>query len=196
MDSTDSAMKPNPNPNKGCRVALFQFLEAHTHAGLLYEYFTIFLILLSCATFVLARNPLAHKCVGWCDAIWYGNYADNALAFLGLGATSLVEMFVVAVFSVDYVLRFATADLLEPRFAGPGGRLRYVVSFFALVDLASTLPFYVDAFLLPNSNLPVSTSLRALRLIRMMKVEGSCVFCPKWREGRPNAHHVGAGDSP
>ena len=30
-----------------------------------------------------------------CDAIFFGNYDDNAIAWLGIGATSVVEIFVV-----------------------------------------------------------------------------------------------------
>ena len=78
----------------------------------------------------------------------------------------------MAVFSVDYVLRFYTADLLDVRFKGIGGQVCFLFSFFSLVDLASTVPFYVDSFLLPDTDLATSTFLRMFRLLRMMKVEG------------------------
>ena len=170
----------NPNPSNDRRVALFLFLEARTPAGLVYESFTIFLIHLSVITFILASlflpeyndSPMATKCGEWCDAIWFGNYPDNALAGLGIGATSIVEIFVVGVFSIDYILRFYTADLIDPKFKGFVGRLRFILNFFSLVDLASTVPFYVDSFLLPDTDLAASNFLRMFRLLRMMKVEG------------------------
>ena len=176
-----STLGINPlNPSDDRRVALFLFLEAKTPAGLKYESFTISLIFLSVATFILASlflpeyndAPIATKCGSWCDAIFFGNYADNAIAGLGIGATSIVEIFVVAVFTIDYVLRFYTADLIDPKYKGFVGRLRFIPSFFSMVDLASTVPFYVDAFLLPNTDLAASTFLRMFRLLRMMKVEG------------------------
>ena len=167
-------------PNADGRVALFLFLEAKTPAGLRYESFTIFLIFLSVVTFILSSvflpeyndSPLATQCGKWCDAIWFGNYPDNALEELGIGASSIVEIFVVSTFSIDYILRFYTADLIDPKFKGWRGRLRFIPTFFSLVDLASTVPFYVDSFLLPETDLAASNFLRMFRLLRMMKVEG------------------------
>ena len=91
---------------------------------------------------------------------------------MGIGATSIVEMFIVLVFTADYILRFYTADLIHIKYKGIKGRVRFVFSFFSLVDLASTIPFYVDSFLLPNTDLAASNFLRMFRLLRMMKVEG------------------------
>jgi len=162
------------------RTWLFTLLEAKTEAGLAYESFTIFLIFLSVASFVASSlfvaeynpGPLAEMCGQYCDALLFGNDSNNALKGLGIGATSILEIFIIGVFSIDYVLRFYTADLIDPKFKGFKGRLRFLVSFFSLVDLASTVPFYVDAFLLPNTDLAASNFLRMFRLLRMMKVEG------------------------
>jgi len=177
----DSLPRPPPVDR---RTSLLAFLESRTPAGCRYEALTVGLIALSVITFVLASvfvpeyngdAPYAEWCSGkWCDALWFGNRDDNALAFLGIGATSVTEMVVVGVFTVDYLLRLATADLLDPKFAGIVGRLRFLISFFSLVDLASTVPFYVDAFLLPDTDLAASTFLRMFRLLRMLKGEGRC----------------------
>ena len=162
------------------RTRLFNFLEAKTESGLAYEKLTIFLICVSAISFVASSlfvekynpGPLAEKCGPICDALWFGNDPDNALSGLNIGATSILEMVVVAIFSVDYILRFYTADLIDSKYKGMPGRVRFVFSFFSLVDLASTVPFYVDAFLLPNTDLAASNFLRMFRLLRMMKVEG------------------------
>lgn len=183
-ESPSPAAPPTGDGDDDRRVALFLFLEAKTPGGLKYETFTIFLIFLSVATFVLATlflpeyntdTSVSSKCDShsWCDALWFGNHSDNALSVLGLGATSITEMFVVFVFTVDYLLRIYTADLIDPKkYAGFYGRIRFVPTFFSLVDLASTVPFYVDAFLLPETDIAASTFLRMFRLLRMMKVEG------------------------
>jgi len=63
-------------------------------------------------------------------------------------------------------------DLIDPKFKGFVGRLSFIPTFFSLVDLSSTVPFFVDAFLLPDTDLAASTFLRMFRLLRMMKVEG------------------------
>ena len=167
------------SPSK--RTSLFLFLEAKTPGGLLYEKFTILLIFISVATFILSsiflpeyntNSTIATKCTYWCDAIFFGNYSNNALGSLGIGATSITEIFIVGVFTIDYILRIYTADLLDDKYKGFVGRLKFIPTFFSLVDLASTVPFYVDSFLLPNTDLAASTFLRMFRLLRMMKVEG------------------------
>lgn len=164
------------------RRSLYLFLEAQTPEGLLYERFTIFLIILSVVSFVMSSlfvpkynalpEPILEKCGSLCDALWFGNDADNALKFLGIGPTSVLEIFIVGVFSVDYILRLYTCDYLDPKYKGFIGRLRFIPTFFSMVDLASTLPFYIDAFLLPNTDLAASNFLRMFRLLRMMRMEG------------------------
>ena len=165
------------------RRRLFEFLEGTSPSGAHYEQFTIFLIFLSVVTSIVSSvflpeynttSDLADKCDSWCDAIWFGNRRDNVLSqHLGIGSTSVVEILVVGSFTIDYILRLFTADLIDPaKYSGLLGRLRFMLTFFALVDLFSILPFYIDAFLLPNTELGGSTFLRMFRLLRMMKVEG------------------------
>jgi len=177
--------QPSNTNNNDKRIPLFLFLEAKTPAGLKYESFTIILILISVLTFILSslflpeyntESTIATKCGGQdgniCDAVFFGNYPNNALSFLNIGATSITEIFIVFVFSIDYILRIYTADLIDVKYSGFIGRLQYIPTFFSLVDLASTVPFYVDAFLLPNTDIAASNFLRMFRLLRMMKVEG------------------------
>lgn len=162
------------------RMQLFNFLEARSKGGMVYEKVNIFLILVSVLLFVVSSlfvkeynpGPLAEQCGKYCDAIWFGNDPNNALSSLGIGATSILEILIVFIFTVDYLLRFYTADLLDSKYQGFFGRLRFIVSFYSIVDLMSTVPFYVDAFLLPDKDLASSNFLRMFRLFRMMRVEG------------------------
>lgn len=165
------------------RERLYLFLEAKTPAGRWYERFIFALILLNVASFILASlfvedyndAPWASRkhglCGNLCDALWFGNYRDNGLEWLQLGSTSVLEIGTVLVFSVEYVLRLYTADLEDARYTGLAGRLRYVPTFFSMVDLASTVPFYVDISL-RHTDLAASSFLRMFRLFRMMRVEG------------------------
>ena len=89
-----------------------------------------------------------------------------------MGNTSLVELLCVGVFTIDYVARLYTCDLIDARYAGLKRRVHYVFSFFSLVDLASILPFYIDAFVLRDADLMASNFVRMFRLLRMMRVEG------------------------
>jgi voltage-gated potassium channel len=78
------------------------------------------------------------------------------------------EVFSVAVFSVEYAARIwsCTAD---PRYRQPiVGRLRYVSSFFGVVDFLAILPFYIT-LALPASALDLRI-LRILRLLRFARV--------------------------
>jgi len=67
------------------------------------------------------------------------------------------------IFSVESLLHVDTAVLEDPtKYAGWIGRLRCILTFFSLVDLASTVPFYVDAFLLRHTDIAASQFLRML----------------------------------
>jgi hypothetical protein len=166
------------------RRAIYDFLEARTPAGLVYETFMFTLILLNVLCFIVGSlfleeyndAPWAQRgtgvCSDLCDALWFGNYRDNSLQALNIGATSVLELFTITVFTVEYGFRLYTCDLESVRFRGLGGRLRYLPTFFSMVDLVSTVPFYVDAFVLTKADLASSAFLRMFRLFRMMRVEG------------------------
>ncbi|MBI2239686.1 MAG: ion transporter [Magnetospirillum gryphiswaldense] len=74
------------------------------------------------------------------------------------------DLFSVAVFSVEYLLRLWTAvELNDKRFHHPVyGRLRWMVSPMALIDLLAVLPFYLGMF--------VEMDLRAIRVLRVFKL--------------------------
>lgn len=65
----------------------------------------------------------------------------------------IADLFVVAVFSVEFVLRILTAPQ----------KLRYIFSFWGFVDLIAILPFYLSLGL-------DLRSLRALRILRMFRL--------------------------
>ena len=83
----------------------------------------------------------------------------SALATRYAAAFNAFEAFTVAVFTVEYGLRIWTADLLYPRAKHP--RLRYILSFMAMVDLLAILPFYLPF---------VAADFRFLRLLRMFRL--------------------------
>ena len=79
------------------------------------------------------------------------------------------ELFSVVVFSVEYIARVWSApakrgvDFTESPLKS---RVRYIFSFYGLIDLVAILPFYIQA-LFPGLDLRV---LRALRLLRILKL--------------------------
>jgi len=61
-----------------------------------------------------------------------------------------LEVFVVSVFSIEYLLRVYAAK----------ARLNYIFSFYGLIDLISVIPFY----------LALTVDLRSLRLFRLLRL--------------------------
>jgi len=78
------------------------------------------------------------------------------------------EIFSVVVFTVDYILRVWTCTL-NPKYEAPfWGRIKFVLSFMALVDLFSFLPFYLPMFI--PFDLRFLRAFRLFRLIRVLKI--------------------------
>lgn len=74
------------------------------------------------------------------------------------------EVFTVAIFTIEYILRLWICTK-DPRYSHPVfGRIHYALTPMALVDLASVLPFY-----LPASGLDLRF-LRAIRLVRIVRL--------------------------
>ena len=69
------------------------------------------------------------------------------------------EAFTVAVFTVEYLARIWTADLLYPESKHP--RIKYIFSFMALMDLLAILPFYLPF---------LSADMRYLRMVRLFRL--------------------------
>ena len=71
------------------RQELYDFLEAKTYTGQLYEYFIMILIVINVIAFVIGslfveeynKEPWAQRnggiCGKLCDALWFGNYRDK-----------------------------------------------------------------------------------------------------------------------
>lgn len=62
----------------------------------------------------------------------------------------ILEMVVVIIFTIEYILRIAVADK----------KLKYIFSFYGLIDLLAILPFYITA----------GIDLRALRMFRLFRI--------------------------
>ena len=77
----------------------------------------------------------------------------------------MIECVSVIIFTVEYLLRIWTADLLYPDLPGWKARLRYVRSPMAIIDLAAILPFHLP--MLFSVNL---VGIRAIRLVRILRI--------------------------
>ncbi len=85
-------------------------------------------------------------------------------------ALTIFEAFTVAAFSIEYILRLWSSVEADPTTAKHPvlSRLRYAVSFHAIIDLLAILPFYLLVFGL-FSGLDMRF-LRAIRLLRVLKL--------------------------
>ena len=83
----------------------------------------------------------------------------------------------VVVFTVEYLARWYLAPEDSEFSKARLPRLKYVLSPFALIDLAAIAPFYLAAII--NVDLRV---LRALRLLRILKLFR--LIIPAWKEFR------------
>lgn len=80
---------------------------------------------------------------------------------------SQIEAFSVYFFTLEYVARLWTCPEIAKYGGGWRGRVRYMFSLMALVDLAAVLPFYLAPF--ADSNTVVFRLLRVFRLVRVLK---------------------------
>ncbi len=76
------------------------------------------------------------------------------------GALRVAEWVFTVLFTAEYALRVYTARK----------RLRYITSFFGVVDLLAILPGYLSLFLFGSQYLIVVRSLRLLRIFRILKL--------------------------
>ena len=78
-----------------------------------------------------------------------------------------IEVFSVSVFTVEYFLRIYTSYFMYPDLPKNKARLKYLLSFMAIIDLLAVLPFYTS-LLLPYYPIPLRIDLRILRVLRMI----------------------------
>lgn len=84
------------------------------------------------------------------------------------------QLFATAVFTVEYVLRVYTATVSE-RYSHPlWGRLRFMLSPMAVIDLLAVGPFIAVAVFAPGANIAGATlMLRMLRLLKLFRYSHS-----------------------
>lgn len=127
-------------PNKWRRELYIIIFESHTRAGKAFDVILLVFILLSIITVILESVASLR--------------ASYGALFVAL------EWFFTISFTIEYLLRIITS----PR------PLRYISSFYGLVDLLSVLPTYVSYFIRGSQFLVVIRGLRLLRIFRILKL--------------------------
>ena len=83
------------------------------------------------------------------------------------GILEVIEAVTISIFIVEYILRLWTADFLYPGLGRIRAALRFVISFYGVIDLLTILPFF---FL---SGFVALRILRVVRIFRLFKVNAS-----------------------
>ena len=104
--------------------------ENDTKYGRIFYLFIQALIILSLISFAIETLP---------------NLNYNLKHFL-----SILETVVVIIFSVEYILRLSVADK----------KIKYIFSFFGIIDLLAIIPFYISG----------GVDLRSVRVFRLLRV--------------------------
>lgn len=79
-----------------------------------------------------------------------------------------IEIVSVVIFTIEYLLRVWTADFIFSDISPSKARLKYALSFMAVIDLLAILPFYLPFII--KIDLRVLRMLRIIRLLRVFKV--------------------------
>ncbi|GAB5354905.1 hypothetical protein AAMO2058_000159700 [Amorphochlora amoebiformis] len=123
-----------------------------TGPATIFELFILFTISLNILTFILGTLPEFNH--GAWDATF-----------------DVIEDVSVAIFTIEYIARLHACDTGDLKYTGRLPRLAYAFTdFYALLDLAAILPFYIDLALVSVDLIP-TTFLRAFRLLRLLKMD-------------------------
>ncbi len=114
--------------------------EAHTPAGKLFDIVLLIMIIFSVAAVMLESVPSIFK-----------KYGEELI---------FVEWFITILFTVEYIARLICIQ--KP--------LKYVFSFYGIIDLLSLLPSYFGLFFTETHSLTIIRTLRLLRVFRILKL--------------------------
>ena len=82
---------------------------------------------------------------------------------------NFIDVFTTVVFTIEVTLRIWLAGDIKPEYKGFKGRLKYCFSFYGLIDILATYPFYLGFFFpIPYSAFKVLRIVRLLRIFRYM----------------------------
>ncbi len=83
---------------------------------------------------------------------------------------NIIDYFTTIIFTIEVTLRIWAADLIDEKYKGFWGRIRYCFSFYGFIDIISTYPFYLHFFMpIPYAALKAFRVARLLRIFRYMK---------------------------
>lgn len=134
-------MEKSTKNKKSLKFKLHEIIyEADTKAGKFFDVILLIIILASILFVMLESVDSIDKS--------YGVILDIA------------EWVITILFSLEYILRIISVK----------NPFKYIVSFYGIIDLLSTIPKYVSLILIESHNLTVLRALRLLRVFRILKI--------------------------
>ena len=91
---------------------------------------------------------------------------DSSVAYKGILDT--IELITVLIFTVEYVLRIWTSDLLFPQKGKIAAVFSFIFSFYGIIDLLTFFPYYLP-FMFPAGAVAFRM-LRVIRIFRLFKI--------------------------
>lgn len=79
-----------------------------------------------------------------------------------------IETITVIIFSIEYILRLWTSDLLYTGNSKAKALIKYIFSFYGLIDLLTIIPFYLP-FVFPSGAVAFRI-FRVIRIFRLFKI--------------------------
>lgn len=114
--------------------------EADTFAGKFFDVGLLIIIILSISIVMLESVPSLHEL--------YGDWFDKA------------EWFFTIIFTLEYIARLISI----------GKPVKYIFSFYGIIDFLSIIPTYLGLFIVGTNSLMVIRSLRLMRVFRILKL--------------------------
>jgi len=152
--TTNSPTTNSPTMQPKPKSFLYSMLNPRSNdfQAVAFKWFITIVIIMDLLLFIVSTDPdlnpqRAELCVVW-------------------------EGIVSWIFLTEYLLRLvAVIESKKHGTMGPvKGRLRYMLTTHALIDLTATAPYFVEKF--SGLNLPTLTYLRSFRLLRILKTQG------------------------
>jgi voltage-gated potassium channel len=133
------------------KIRLFEILDGGKHNDILGKSFNIFIVTLICLNVIAVALETEESLSA--------QYSQFFIYF---------DMASVFIFTIEYIARIWTINITESYQGTIKGRIRYMLTPMALIDLVAILPFYIP-MLLPL-DLRVIRILRLARLLRVFKL--------------------------
>ena len=131
----------SPNKSSPWKTKIHEIIHGtHTRAGRIFD-ITLFIVIIYSIIIVMLES------VKSIDVKYHSFF-------------NISEWVITVLFSIEYILRIICVS--KPK--------KYILSFYGIVDLLSTLPKYISFFILDSHFLSVFRALRHLRVFRALKL--------------------------